>query len=256
MTDERCGSRLNKRPWLTCRSRPVTGYGRCRMHLGLGGGALWRHGDKASQRASLEHLQARRALWNEQRKADGLPYPCRRKSGAAYWTPATVAYCMRLWPNSVGWKRKAALAGALPVAMAVSDPAMAKILCLWAKPNREAVNYLPPCRVQANRGLEWFTAERIADLERRFPQPRAKWRKRLAVLRGETPVYEAPVAAATMEANPAKPAIATPPPPPPPMPDPFIERMKAEGALKRMEMLEAHSRTIRYSARTGRPTTR
>ena len=32
-----------------------------------------------------------------------------------------------------------------------------------------------------------------------------------------------------------------------------IERMKAEGALKRMEMLEAHSRTIRYSARTGRP---
>ena len=74
MTDERCGSRLNKRPWLTCRSRPVTGYGRCSMHLGLGGGALWRHGDEASQRASLAHLQARRALWNDKRRADGLPY--------------------------------------------------------------------------------------------------------------------------------------------------------------------------------------
>ena len=118
-----------------------------------------------------------------------------------------------------------------------------------------AINYLPPCRVQANRGLEWFTAERIADLERRFPQPGAKWRKRLAALRGETSVDQKPVSVAPDEARPSKPAIVTPhAPPPPPMPDPFIERMKAEGALKRISMLEAHSRAIRYSARTGRLT--
>ena len=250
MTDERCGSRLNKRPWLTCRSRPVTGYGRCRMHLGLGGGALWRHGTEASQRACLEHLQARRALWNDKRKADGLPYPCRRKSGDAYWTAATVAYCMRLWPNSVGWKRKAALAGALPVSMAVPNPAMAEALCLWARPNREAVNYLPPCRVQSNHGLEWFTPERIADLERRFPKPGARWRRKLAKLKGETEKFERPSPVAPAEEPAAQPAIPAPPPPPLPMRDPF-ERLKAEGARKRAEALEARNATRRFNAKHG-----
>ena len=98
----------------------------------------------------------------------------------------------------------------------------------------------------------WFTHERIADLERRFPQPGAKWRKRLAALKGETPVCERPVFIATVEQKAVKPVVAPPAPPRVLLPGPF-ERLKAEGARKRIEMLEAHARTIRYSARTGRP---
>ena len=118
-------------------------------------------------------------------RSRGLPHPCRRKSGDAFWTPTTIAYLMRRWPNSAGWKRKAALAGALPVMFAVDDPERIERECLWALPRRVAVKYLPPCRVQANRGAEWFTPERIADLERRFPKPGARWRKTLAELRAE-----------------------------------------------------------------------
>ena len=203
---KRCGAKRGKRPGLTCRAWPVHGYRRCRMHLGSGGGSLWRRGSEADQRASLRHLKARHALWNEKRKAEGLPYPCRRKPGDAYWTAATIAFFMRRWPNSAGWKRKAAEAGALPVAMTVSDPRLAEELCLWALPMREAIKYLPAKpylrkrsgEPNANRGRLWFTPERIADLERRFPRPDAQWRKRLAALKGETPVYEAPVAAVTM----------------------------------------------------------
>lgn len=194
------------------------------MHLGLGGGSLWRRGSEADQKASLRHLQARHALWNEKRKAGGLPYPCHRKPGAAFWSPATVAYFYRRYPHSLGWKRKAAEAGALPVSMAVS-PERAEAECLWALPHRMAIKYLPEkpslCRrsdlPNANCGAPWFTPERVADLEGRFPQPDARWRKRLAALRGETPVCEARVSVTPVEAQPAKPAIETPAAPPPPM---------------------------------------
>ena len=135
------------------------------MHLGSGGGSLWRRGSEADQRASLRHLQARHALWNEKRKAEGLPYPSHRKAGGDFWTPATVAYFYRRFPHSLGWKCKAAEAGALPVAMAVCDPGLAEELCLWALPKREAIKYLPQKprlrkrsgAPNANRGLAWMT---------------------------------------------------------------------------------------------------
>jgi hypothetical protein len=135
--------------------------------------------------------------------------------------------------------------------MLAVSPERAEAECLWAKPNRDAIKYLPPCRVQANHGAEWFTPERIADLERRFPGPRARWRKRLAKLRGETGMADELSPIAPVEERAVEPAIETPAPPLPPMPEPFIERMKAEAALKRIEMLEAHNATRHFNAKHG-----
>jgi hypothetical protein len=158
------------------------------MHLGLGGGALWRHGSEAEQRASVANMHATRALWVNWLKAEELPYPCRRKSGDDFWTPATIAYFHRRYPHSLGWRRKAAQAGKLPASLAVLDPDEADALALWSLPNREASKYLPTKSYKrkrsglpnVNRGISWFTPKRIADLERRFPRPDAIWRKKLA----------------------------------------------------------------------------
>jgi hypothetical protein len=136
--------------------------------------------------------------------------------------------------------------------MAVSDPKLSDELCLWAKPNQDAIKYLPPCRVQSNHGLDWFTPERIADLERRFPRPDGRWRKRLAKLRGEIEMVEEtnPITPAEERAVEPTRASPAPPPPPMPMPDPF-ERLKAEGARKQAEMLEAHNATRHFNAKRG-----
>ncbi len=49
-----------------------------------------------------------------------------------------------------------------------------------------------------------------------------------------------------------EPARVSPAPPPlMPMPEPFIERIKAEAARKQAEMLEAHNATRRFNAKHG-----
>jgi hypothetical protein len=182
LTDQGYPFAAGKRPGLTCMAWPVRGYNRCRMHLGLGGGS------ETAQRASVANMHANRALWIDRLKAEGLPYPCRRKSGGDFWTPATIAYYLRRYPQSLCWRRKAAQAGKLPASLAVLNPNVADALALWSLPNREAIKYLPTRSYQrkrsglpnANRGDAWLTPKRIADLERRFPRPDAKWRKKLA----------------------------------------------------------------------------
>lgn len=137
-----CGARLRKRTWLTCRKPAMRGYERCVLHAGLVGGYLWRHGDVEAQEARQRDMQANRLRWIAEWAGGKMPMG--PKAGDAYWTPGRVASLYRRFPDKLGWKRKAAAVGALPCSMAVSDPAEAERLCLWARPNRDAVLFLPP----------------------------------------------------------------------------------------------------------------
>ncbi len=87
--------------------------------------------------AHVARMIAGRAKWLAGHQAAGLPYPAGRKTGALYWTPKTIAYHLRRWPSSLGWRVKAAQAGALPARYAVIDGADEALL--WAAPNSEAL---------------------------------------------------------------------------------------------------------------------
>lgn len=136
---ERCGSPLSKHPGRFCRRWPMKGYGRCRRHSFYWAGGLWRYGDEAAQRASVERLTAHRAIWAAEHVASDKPWPCVRKSGDAYWTTATVQAFYRAHPMSWGWRLSAAKAGKLPCVLAVLDPAEAERRLLWSLPDSDAL---------------------------------------------------------------------------------------------------------------------
>ena len=145
---------------------------------------------KPASRVPSEHLQARRALWNEKRKADGCPTHAGANLALNIGHPPRWAYCMRLYPNSLGWKRKAALAGALPVSLAVSDLRQLRRCVYGQSPiERQSTTCRPAAfsLAMALNGLRLSGSPIWCD-----GFHNVKWRKRLAALRGDTPVKQKP----------------------------------------------------------------
>lgn len=119
---------------LLCQRYVASGETRCYRHLAKHlGDWIGRHCPPEVLAKHRAALLAGRARWLARHQAAGLPYPAGRKVGALYWTPKTIAYHLRRWPNSLGWRIKAAQAGALPARYAVIDGADEALL--WAAPN-------------------------------------------------------------------------------------------------------------------------
>lgn len=217
--------------------------------------------------------------WLAEMHATGKPFPGRPKPGADWFTPKRVAMLQRRFPNGKRWKARAALIDALPAQLAVAPGAGAGLL-LWARPNHDAKELLPKPdyerpdlnnfeelkhrrnpdwsrphsstkhRASLPRELAWFTPARLERLDRLAPSPKAKWRKRLATLQEDAAIIDdlRPITPAEEHAFETMMARL---PPPMPMPDPFVERMKAETAAARVDLLEAHNATRRFNAKRG-----
>lgn len=132
-----CGARLLKKPG-NCKKHAMRGYPRCLKHMPFCGGWYWRHGTEEDQARIVGCMQDGFANWQATRDKS-QPYPCVRKSGDAYWTPATVQTNYKQWPMSWGWRLSAAKAGKLPCVLAVLDPAEAERRLLWSLPDSDAL---------------------------------------------------------------------------------------------------------------------
>ena len=134
----RCGAR-NKRGGI-CKRWASVGYARCRMHSGINGGQFVRHERWEDEARRLELATARFRLWAANRDKS-QPYPCGRKKGQSM-NAIQIAFLLRRWPHSMGWRRKAAAQGILPAAIAIPDPELSDRLALWSLPDRASAELI------------------------------------------------------------------------------------------------------------------